>query len=145
MTGQAYDWPEILAGLDRHLRLRSIPIGMKLFETVEEMEAIPKIRRPTHKHTTDQIVAQARQLGWTLGITLADLVGAQCGAVIGLHPGRRVALRQGNGRRLVQDGRGLLAPPARERREDGPVLAPGVDVRLDLGHRHCHSTPLRPL
>src|SRR3989442_12731140 len=59
---------------------------MKLFETVEAMEAIPKIRRPKAKHTTDQIVAQARQLGWTVGITMADLIGAQCGSVIGLHP-----------------------------------------------------------
>jgi uncharacterized protein (DUF169 family) len=37
-------------------------------------------------HTTDQIVAQAARLGWTVGITSTDLVGAQCGAVIGLHP-----------------------------------------------------------
>ena len=81
-----YDWNAIVDGLNRYLRLRSIPIGMKLFETVEEMEAIPKIRRPRAKHTTDQIVAQARQLGWTVGITMADLIGAQCGAVIGLHP-----------------------------------------------------------
>ena len=86
MTAASYDWEAILGGLDRHLRLRTIPIGMKLFETVEEMEAIPKIRRPKAKHTTDQIVAQARQLGWTVGITMADLVGAQCGAVIGLRP-----------------------------------------------------------
>src|SRR6266699_3036409 len=83
---QAYDWNAIVDGLNRYLRLRSIPIGMKLFETVEAMEAIPKIRRPRAKHTTDQIVAQARQLGWTVGITMADLVGAQCGAVIGLSP-----------------------------------------------------------
>ena len=55
-----YDWDALVGGLDRYLRLRSIPIGMKLFETVEEMEAIPKIRRPKAKHTTDQIVAQAR-------------------------------------------------------------------------------------
>ncbi len=81
-----YDWQAIVDGLNRYLRLRSIPIGMKLFETVEAMEAIPKIRRPRAKHTTDQIVAQARQLGWTVGITMADLIGAQCGAVIGLHP-----------------------------------------------------------
>ena len=86
MTAEKYDWNGIVDGLNRHLRLRSIPIGMKLFETVEEMEAIPKIRRPRAKHTTDQIVAQARQLGWTVGITMADLIGAQCGAVIGLHP-----------------------------------------------------------
>src|SRR5262245_35327046 len=86
MTTETYDWDAIVNGLNQYLRLRSIPIGMKLFETVEEMEAIPKIRRPKAKHTTDQIVAQARQLGWTVGITMADLVGAQCGAVIGLHP-----------------------------------------------------------
>ena len=59
---------------------------MKLFETVHDMEAIPKIRRPRAKHTTDQIVSQARMLGWTVGVTMDDLVGAQCGAVIGLHP-----------------------------------------------------------
>jgi uncharacterized protein (DUF169 family) len=95
---ERYDWNAIVDGLNRYLRLRSIPIGMKLFETVEAMEAIPKIRRPKAKHTTDQIVAQARQLGWTVGITMADLIGAQCGAVIGLHPqdaewlsGRRMA------------------------------------------------------
>src|SRR4029450_12893004 len=86
MTTETYDWDAIVNGLNQYLRLRSIPIGMKLFETVEEMEAIPKIRRPKAKHTTDQIVAQSRQLVWTVGITMADLVGAQCGAVIGLSP-----------------------------------------------------------
>ena len=43
---ETYDWNAIVDGLNRYLHLRSIPIGMKLFETVEEMEAIPKIRRP---------------------------------------------------------------------------------------------------
>jgi uncharacterized protein (DUF169 family) len=86
MTNERYDFGAIVDGLNRYLRLRTIPIGMKLFETVEAMEAIPKIRRPRSRHTTDQIVAQARQLGWTVGITMKDLVGAQCGAVIGLHP-----------------------------------------------------------
>ena len=70
MTTESYDWDTIINGLNQYLRLRSIPIGMKLFESVAEMEAIPKIRRPKAKHTTDQIVAQARQLGWTVGITM---------------------------------------------------------------------------
>src|SRR6058998_3846755 len=91
MTTETYDWTTIVDELNQHLRLRSIPIGMKLFESVEEMEAIPKIRRPKAKHTTDQIVAQARQLGWTVGITMQDLVGAQYGAVIGLHHALAVA------------------------------------------------------
>ena len=83
---QTFDWEAIVDDLNRLLRLRTTPIGMKLFETVEEMEAIPRIRRPKAIHTTDQIVAQAARLGWTVGITNADLVGPQCGAVIGLHP-----------------------------------------------------------
>ncbi|GMV85698.1 MAG: hypothetical protein AMXMBFR80_15530 [Dehalococcoidia bacterium] len=81
-----YDWPALTGDLDRLLRLKTTPIGMKLFATRAEMEAIPRIRRPTAIHTTDQIVAQAARLGWTVGITAEDLVGAQCGAVIGLHP-----------------------------------------------------------
>ena len=72
------------AELERLLRLRTGPFGMKLFEKVEDMEAIPKVRRPKSIHTTDQIVGQAARLGWTVGITADDLVGAQCKAVIGL-------------------------------------------------------------
>ena len=40
---------------------------MKLFRTRAEMEAIPKIRRPSAKHTTDQVVAQAARLGYASG------------------------------------------------------------------------------
>lgn len=83
---QTYDWPRLVDDLNRLLRLKTTPIGMKMFATVEEMAAVPKIRRPKDIHTTDQIVAQAARLGWTVGITNDDLVGAQCGAVIGLSP-----------------------------------------------------------
>jgi uncharacterized protein (DUF169 family) len=82
----SYDWPALVDELNSLLRLKTTPIGMKLFRTVAEMEAIPKIRRPKSVHTTDQIVAQAARLGWTVGVTVDDLVSAQCGAVIGLHP-----------------------------------------------------------
>ncbi|MBA4179824.1 MAG: hypothetical protein C0506_04475 [Anaerolinea sp.] len=82
----SYDWPTLVTELNQLLRLKTTPIGMKMFATVAEMEAVPKIRRPQSIHTTDQIVAQAARLGWTVGITSDDLVGAQCGAVIGLHP-----------------------------------------------------------
>ena len=81
-----YDWPMLMNRLNQLLRLRTTPIGMKMFATVAEMEAIPKIRRPSQIHTTDQIVGQASRLGWTVGITMDDLVGAQCGVVLGLHP-----------------------------------------------------------
>ena len=78
------DWAKLAADLERLLKLRAIPFGMKLFERREEMEAIPRIRRPKAVHTLDQIVAQAARLGWTVGITSEDLVGAQCRAVVGL-------------------------------------------------------------
>ena len=61
------------------------PIGLQMFASVEEMAAIPRLRRPKAIHTFDQIVAQAARLGWTVGITAENLVGAQCAAVIGLH------------------------------------------------------------
>lgn len=76
---------ELVAKLEALLRLRSIPFGMKLFASVEEMEAIPKVRRPKGSvHTLDQVVAQAARLGWTVGITKDDLVGDQCRSVVGL-------------------------------------------------------------
>jgi uncharacterized protein (DUF169 family) len=78
------DWTKLAADLDRLLKLRAIAFGMKLFERRGEMELIPRIRRPKAVHTLDQIIAQAARLGWTVGVTGEDLVGAQCRAVVGL-------------------------------------------------------------
>lgn len=82
----SYDWRAIVAKLNTLLRLKTTVIGMKLFERVEDMQAVPRIRRPQAIHTTDQIVSMAARLGWTVGITAEDLVGPQCQAVIGLAP-----------------------------------------------------------
>lgn len=84
--GDRLDWARVVGDLNRLLRLRTAPIGMRMFETVAEMESVERIRRPDAVHTTDQLVGQAARLGWTVGITVDDLVGDQCAAVIGLHP-----------------------------------------------------------
>jgi uncharacterized protein (DUF169 family) len=84
MSAAPTDHTALLAELNALLRLKTTVIGMKLFERVEDMEAIPRIRRPKAIHTTDQIVSMASRLGWTVGVTAADLAGAQCRAVIGL-------------------------------------------------------------
>lgn len=89
------DWPAIVGELDRLLKLRSIPFGMKMFEHRQDMEAIPRIRRPSAVHTLDQIVGQASRLGWTVGVTADDLVGAQCRAVVGLGSAKTDAWRSG--------------------------------------------------
>src|SRR6202022_3597078 len=78
------DFAGMVADLNSLLRLKTTVIGMKMFARADEMAAIPKIRRPTAVHTTDQIVSMASRLGWTVGITADDLVGAQCRAVVGL-------------------------------------------------------------
>ncbi len=80
------DWTKLVDQINGLLRIKTTIIGMKLFERIEDMEAIPRIRRPKAVHTTDQIVSMASRMGWTVGITADDLVGAQCRAVIGLAP-----------------------------------------------------------
>ncbi len=82
----SFDWQTLVGELNALLRLRTTPIGMKLFASVAELAAIPRLRRPKGIYTTDQIVGQACRNGWTVGITAEDLVGAQCATVIGLHP-----------------------------------------------------------
>lgn len=84
----SYDFPSLVDALNRLLRLKTVPVGLKRFRTLEEMTAIPRLRRPPpdEKFAFDQIVGQSRWLGWTLGITMDNLMGAQCGAVIGLAP-----------------------------------------------------------
>jgi uncharacterized protein (DUF169 family) len=86
LTDEKIDLAGMVADLNSLLRLKTTVTGIKMFARVADMEAIPKIRRPSAVHTTDQIVSMASRLGWTVGITAEDLVGAQCRAVIGLGP-----------------------------------------------------------
>lgn len=74
--------------LTQLLRLRTLPIGMKLFEDVAVMEAVPGLRRPARgkTHSTCQLVTQARIAGFTLGITHENVPGfSNCGGIIGLN------------------------------------------------------------
>ena len=34
---ESYDWPQLIEELNRRLKLRATPIGMKWFRSVEEM------------------------------------------------------------------------------------------------------------
>ncbi|MEZ5646295.1 MAG: DUF169 domain-containing protein [Burkholderiaceae bacterium] len=85
-TLTADDGAALTDALFRLLRLRTTPVAMKLFERVDDMLAVPRIRRPSAIHTADQIVGQAARMGYTIGITADDLVGPQCSAVLGLTP-----------------------------------------------------------
>lgn len=56
----------------KRLRLRTLPIGLRRLKTVEDMEAIPKIRRPEHQMFICQGTTLVRTHGWTLGLTRED-------------------------------------------------------------------------
>lgn len=83
-NGESVPLVDLAQQLEQVLKLRVPPIGMRLFESTDALTAIPRLRRPQAVLTTDQVVAQAARLGWTVGITGDDLVGPQCRAVIGL-------------------------------------------------------------
>ena len=73
--------------LNQLLKLRTYPIGMKLFEEVAAMEAVPGLRRPAKGKTfsTCQLVTQSRMAGFTLGITTQNVPAfSSCSSVIGL-------------------------------------------------------------
>src|SRR5215475_10854629 len=66
---------ELAEQLNQLLRLRTFPIGMKLFEDLDAMANVPGLRRPPKGRTfsTCQLVTQARMAGFTLGITTENI------------------------------------------------------------------------
>lgn len=75
--------------LQELLKIKTLAIGMKLFEDPDEMMAVSGIRTPTKDRpfTTCQLVTQSRITGYTLGISDQNLmIGSSCGSVIGLSP-----------------------------------------------------------
>ncbi|MCL2429095.1 MAG: DUF169 domain-containing protein, partial [Alphaproteobacteria bacterium] len=80
---------ELAAQLELLLRLRTLPIGMKLFKSLDEMGAVPGLRRPGKGKTfsTCQLVTQSRIAGFTLGISTENVPEfSNCSGVIGLSP-----------------------------------------------------------
>ena len=70
------------------LKIRTLPIGMKQYESLEEMEKVPGLRRPKpgRFHTTCQLVTQSRIAGFTLGITAENVrPQSNCGGVMGIE------------------------------------------------------------
>lgn len=136
-----------LAGLAEQLaallRLRTRPIGMKLFRDAAEMARIPGLRRPAggKRLSTCQMVTQSRIAGLTLGITHDDVPAfSNCGGVIGLNEpsdlylsGRKMegvwfenreaaAAHQRDMPRVPADYQGLAISPLRTARLDPPDI-----------------------
>ena len=58
--------------LNRYLRLATFPVGVKLLENSEDLNAISFIKKPEHKIALCQIFSYARYYGWTMGCTKKD-------------------------------------------------------------------------
>ncbi|MGH7084650.1 MAG: DUF169 domain-containing protein, partial [Acetobacteraceae bacterium] len=86
---------DLAAELQGLLKLRSLPIGMKLFAEREALEAVPGIRLSTdgRRFTTCQLVTNARLGGQTIGIVAESVLPfTGCASVIGLkEPDPRLA------------------------------------------------------
>jgi uncharacterized protein (DUF169 family) len=78
--------------LNQLLRIRSLPVGVKLFKDADKMMQIPGIRTPTKDHhfTMCQLVTQSRSAGFTLGIVHDNVrPNSNCGGIVGLNkPGQ---------------------------------------------------------
>lgn len=87
-TATRYNWPELIAELNRLVRLKSTPVGIKLFRDRAELAAIPRLRRPPEGAIFNgcQLIGQAVRLNYTIGFTAESLIGPQCQGVFGLCP-----------------------------------------------------------
>jgi len=131
---------DLATRLTELLCLRTLPIGMKLFEDTATMDAIPGLRRPTmgQHFTTCQLVTQSRIGGLTLGIVGENLMpGGNCGAVPGIAP---LSHEHGSGERMdgvwFQNREAAAAhqrgmPRVAAGRYQGLAVSPLRTVRLD--------------
>lgn len=82
------DWGEAAKALTQFLKMKTSPIGIKFCRTREEMEAIPKIRRPKEgaQMMVCQLIGQAARLNFTVGFTKENgIQGApECASIWGL-------------------------------------------------------------
>lgn len=74
MMAHSQDWNDIARQLERLLRLRTFPIGIKLYEDETPLDQIHSLRTPPRKTLPCQLITLARTIGWTIGVTLDKLL-----------------------------------------------------------------------
>ncbi|MFC1833993.1 DUF169 domain-containing protein [Thermodesulfobacteriota bacterium] len=84
MNPDEVKWSEWTRGMERLLRLKTFPVGLKMLEDTNELDSNPYIRRPDRKLTLCQMITIVRTFDWTVGATAEDLVPPSCGTILGL-------------------------------------------------------------
>jgi len=78
------DWEKLIRRLEQLMRLKSFPVGFKLFQDHQPISDIPFIRRMNHKSTLCQLINMARNFDWTVAAELDDFMSVVCPSIIGL-------------------------------------------------------------
>lgn len=84
-------WTERANQFEKLLRLRTFPLGLKLYEDESALNNINKLKTPKRRTLICQLVTLSRTVGWTIGVTLEQLLsGSPCAAMIGLDERKEV-------------------------------------------------------
>lgn len=145
-------WKDLAERIERLLRLRTFPVALKLFESLDEMEGVEGLQRLDRKASGCQLLTLARTYGMTIGATAEDLMLPLCAGVLGLVDlpdylkdgslreiiwvkGREEAKKCDESIPKIPAGkyRGVAyAPLARERFEPDMVIVAGTPAQMIL-------------
>ncbi len=84
MKPEKVKWSDWTRGMERLLRLKTFPVGLKLLENQDDLSKNPWIRRPPEKLSLCQYITLVRTFDWTVGGTADDLATAGCASILGL-------------------------------------------------------------
>lgn len=78
------DWKAVCQQLTEKLRLSLLPVGVKYFESREELEKVEKIRMPQKTYAPCMVINQAAQYGWTAACVSEHIHANYCRGIHGM-------------------------------------------------------------
>ncbi len=84
MNPEEVKWSEWTRSMERLMRLKTFPVGLKLLENPDLLGKSPWIRRPPEKLSLCQLITIVRTFDWTVGGTAEDLATPGCASILGL-------------------------------------------------------------
>jgi uncharacterized protein (DUF169 family) len=84
MKPEEIKWSDWTRGMERLLRLKTFPVGLKMLKDLAETTQNPWVRRPSEELSLCQLITIVRTFDWTVAATADDLVTPGCAAVLGL-------------------------------------------------------------
>jgi len=81
---KSQSWENINNQLEKFLRLRTLPVGIKFYKDTNLLNKIKNLKKPIRKVLLCQLITLARTYGWTIGVIKDVLLsGSPCAAMIG--------------------------------------------------------------